>query len=287
LRLAAVIGFALLVLAGVAGAANIQTFVDPTGDNQPGSPDITTVQLSNDDNQHFELRVNLANRPDLLDGDYVNVYLDRDANTSTGCGEGVGVDYSLGVLGHTDPAPDYFLLMRCEGTVLDPRSAQGTFSGSYEPATQTVIFRFSCSDVSRPSSFRFVIVSQTGQATATFDFAGNDTAWTYVVNPACPPDVRAPHVRALPGRGLPGKKAKLRYRVSDDSGETQEVITVYRGKRRLGRNTTNWGPADPKVVYFVKFPVPKHAPHLLRFCVRSKDRAGNRSKQACARLTIR
>jgi hypothetical protein len=286
MRRFALTGLALLLLAGGAGAANLQTLTDPTGDNQPGAPDITTVQVSNDDTGRFELRVTLANRPDLLDNDLVTLFLDRDANTTTGCGPGVGVDYSLGAVGHAEPAPDYFVLLRCVGSQFDARTPQGSFTGSYDPATQTAIFHVGCADIGRPKSFRLVAETVTMGATPTFDFAGLEP-WIYTVVPACPSDTQAPIVRALPSTGVRGGKAKLRFRVSDDGGETKEEVAVFSGKRRLAHTTTAWGSAEAGHVYFVRWPVPKHVQRPLRFCVRSSDRAGNRSKQSCARLVIR
>jgi len=281
----AAIGLAILLLASAAGAANNQTFTDPVGDSQPGAPDISSIQVANDDNGRFEIRVTLANRPELLEGDFVSFYLDRDDNTATGCGQGVGVDYALNARGHDAPTPDTFGILRCLNSVLDVRTPQTGFSGMYDPATQTVTFDLSCANIGRPSSFRLVVVTNHGPT--AFDFAGDDQPWIYTVTPRCPPDTQAPHVRTLASTGVRGGTAKLRYHVSDDSGETQEKIAVYQGKRGLARTTTSWGSAAPGPVYFVSWPVPKHAQHSLRFCVRAKDRAGNGSKLSCARLTIR
>ncbi|MBA2643577.1 MAG: hypothetical protein H0U82_11730, partial [Actinobacteria bacterium] len=45
-----------------AANANSQTFVDFAGDNRGGSPDITTVQVSNDDAGILEFRITVPNR---------------------------------------------------------------------------------------------------------------------------------------------------------------------------------------------------------------------------------
>jgi hypothetical protein len=289
MKLAAATGLTVLLLTGVANAAGSQTFTDPVGDSQPNAPDISTVQLSNDDSEHFEVRVTLANRPELPDDEFVTAYFDRDNNQTTGCGEGVGVDYSVGVVGHNSPEPDFFVLLRCLGGTWDIRTPQTGFSGSYDTASQTAIFDFTCANIGRPASFRLIAVTQHGQdpLSATFDVAGDRQAWIYTVSPACPRDTKAPRVHALPSRGVHGGKAKLRYRISDDSGETQEKIAVYRGKRRIARTTTLWGSADGRVHYVVWPSVPRHVRHSLRFCVRSKDRAGNRSRLSCAPLKVR
>jgi hypothetical protein len=289
MKLAAATGLAILLLAGAANAAGSQTFADPVGDNQPNAPDISTVQVSNDDSEHVEVRVTLANRPDLLDDEFVTVYLDRDGDTRTGCGEGVGVDFSLGAVGHAMPEPDFFVLLRCLGGTFDLNTPQTGFSGSYDTASQTAIFDLSCANIGRPASFRLVVVTQHGQSSGspTFDFAGAEQPWIYTVSPRCARDTKAPRVKALPSRGVRGGKAKLRYRISDDSGETQEKISVYRGKRRIASTTTVWGAADGSVHYVVWPSVPRHIGHSLRFCIRAKDRAGNRSRLNCALLKVR
>ena len=88
--------------------ANSQTFVDPTGDNLGGSPDITTVRASNDDAGNLELQLVIPNRTDLTDPDFIGVYVDTDRSVSTGCnlGGGFGADWALAALGRTAPAPD-------------------------------------------------------------------------------------------------------------------------------------------------------------------------------------
>ena len=99
----------------VAGpTANSQTFVDPTGDNLGGAPDITTVRVSNDNAGNLEFQLLIPNRTDLGDHDFISVYLDTDQSASTGCnlGGGFGVDWALAALGRTAPVEDRFSLHR-------------------------------------------------------------------------------------------------------------------------------------------------------------------------------
>jgi len=72
--------------------ANHQVFVDATGDATGGGPDLTTVDVANDDAGTIVFRITLSNRTALLEGDSVGVYLDVDKDERTGCIEGLGAD---------------------------------------------------------------------------------------------------------------------------------------------------------------------------------------------------
>ncbi|HET6829792.1 MAG TPA: S8 family serine peptidase [Solirubrobacterales bacterium] len=95
-----------------------------------------------------------------------------------------------------------------------------------------------------------------------------------------------PNVRALRSKGKSGKKAKLKYRTSDDSGETRERLQVVRRGKVIEDITTRFGPATGKT-YFVVWKVPKRVKGKMKFCVVSQDRAGNNSASSCAKLKIK
>ena len=81
---------ASLVVAGVAGATNDQTYTDATGDNH-GSPDITSVRVSNDTAGNLSFQIALAGAPELGAATFL-VALDSDENLSTGVGD---VEYDV------------------------------------------------------------------------------------------------------------------------------------------------------------------------------------------------
>jgi Divergent InlB B-repeat domain len=97
-------------------------------------------------------------------------------------------------------------------------------------------------------------------------------------------DVQAPRVRALPSRGRRGGLARLRYRVSENTGVARVTIRVD-GRaavrtpfRRLSADRT----------YVAKWRVPRSIPRRgLRFCVRATDRSRHASRRRCATLTLR
>jgi List-Bact-rpt repeat protein len=96
-------------------------------------------------------------------------------------------------------------------------------------------------------------------------------------------DVQAPRVRALPSRGLRGGLARLRYRVSENTGVARVTIRVGRRSirtrfRRLAATRT----------YSARWRIPRSASAgASRFCVRASDRSRHTSGWSCARLTIR
>jgi len=291
---ALIIGVAALALTGVALAANSQTYSDPPGD---GSPDITDAQLSNDDNGNFELRVTLADRLDLLDGENLNVFVDTDNSASTGCGApDIGADYTFADGGRTDPTADHFLLARClranrarvcpgsETYCQDIYTPQRTFGGTYDGATRTAIFHFRCAEIGRPAAISIIVTTATSSVPLA-DYAG---WWSYRVSPVCPPDRSKPVIRALRSSGRRGGTAKLSYRVADDSGYTKEAFRVYvRNKLYQHTSSIDVQSSNAGKTYFVAWPVPQRVRLPVRFCTRATDEAGNRSKWSCAAVTIR
>lgn len=97
-------------------------------------------------------------------------------------------------------------------------------------------------------------------------------------------DVQAPRVRALPSRGNRGGVARLRYRVSENSGVARITISVKGGRhvrtayRRVSATRT----------YVARWRVPRTASRgARRFCVRASDRTHHASRRSCSRLTVR
>jgi thermitase len=98
-------------------------------------------------------------------------------------------------------------------------------------------------------------------------------------------DKAAPAVRVYPGSGRHGRMLRLRYKVSDNKGETTERITVYRRARVLRRLIRPLRTTDNSVAYWVLWRASGKGSY--RFCVRATDRAGNRSRLACAAIRVR
>jgi hypothetical protein len=270
-----------------APGANSQTFVDPTGDQQGTAPDLATVQIDNDDAGSITFRITLANRPTLGDGDFVVLYLVSDLDTRTGCGEGVGAEFFMSARGLPGTDPPRFTFLRCVNGTFDIQTPEGSFTGSFDGPTQTLVFRINWKDLRYPKAFQFAVVGSSNNT--FFDFGGTPERWIYeVIAPPPPPDLTPPTVRAVASKGVHGKAADLLYRVSDDNGMTREEIKVY-GKRNrvLWTKRTRMQPSEPGRGYKVSWSVPRSVKGRLRFCARAWDEAGNRSSLSCAALTIR
>jgi hypothetical protein len=98
-------------------------------------------------------------------------------------------------------------------------------------------------------------------------------------------DTKAPVVRVYAARGKHREALRLRYRVSDDKGQTTERITVYRKSKALRTSTRPLRPTDSAVSYWVSWRPAKAGSY--RFCVRATDAAKNRSPLACAAIRVR
>jgi subtilisin family serine protease len=99
------------------------------------------------------------------------------------------------------------------------------------------------------------------------------------------PDTVPPVVHAYPVTGRRGRMVKLTYRVRDNSGQTTEQVSVYRGRLLLKKLGRRLRPTEDTVVYWLAWRAPRLR-LLGRFCVRAADGAGNAST-SCATLKIR
>jgi subtilisin family serine protease len=100
-----------------------------------------------------------------------------------------------------------------------------------------------------------------------------------------PRDTVAPVVHAYPVTGRRGRTVKLTYRVRDDSGQTTEQVSVYRGRSILKKLGRTLRPTENSVVYWIPWRAPRQR-LLGRFCVRAADAAGN-ATTSCATLRTR
>jgi subtilisin family serine protease len=98
-------------------------------------------------------------------------------------------------------------------------------------------------------------------------------------------DVQAPSVKAIAGSARAGRRTKLRFRLSDNSGAAKATVTVLEGKRRLATLVRPLGDALG-AVYAVSYTPSRKTAGRLEFCVRAVDAAGNAARQSCAALTV-
>jgi hypothetical protein len=97
------------------------------------------------------------------------------------------------------------------------------------------------------------------------------------------PDVTAPLVTAYPASATRGKDALLRFDLFDDSGRSTALVRVYEDRALLATlvSPSGFGIGTRRVG--LRWHVPARLrSRRLRFCVVAADKAGNRSRPACA-----
>jgi hypothetical protein len=101
-------------------------------------------------------------------------------------------------------------------------------------------------------------------------------------------DIKKPELQAYAVSGHPGKPAALKFFVYDDSGSVREriVITTASG-RKVATLQRPLAPVNPVEMKTVRWTVPARPPsRRLLYCVTAIDPSGNRSRTACADLTV-
>ena len=167
----------LLLLTPLAGASNSSPYVDAAGDAPLAAPDLTAVQVSNDDAGNVLFRISIPNRAALAYTDLVSLLVDADGRTGTGCGRGTfGAEYALDVLAGR------YVFGRCLRGNWDFTKRPASFNGAFAGSTLTL--RANRRDLGGASRFDFRI----GAAAATgadpaYDFAPDigRPAWSYEV----------------------------------------------------------------------------------------------------------
>jgi hypothetical protein len=102
------------------------------------------------------------------------------------------------------------------------------------------------------------------------------------------PDLKAPHVKALASKGVAGRQAALRYRVTDNSGRARAIVRVFGPGYQLYAALHIGYRAAKGAVQTAAWRVPaRYADRTLSFCVVPYDRAANAGVPGCASLRIR
>ena len=103
-----------------------------------------------------------------------------------------------------------------------------------------------------------------------------------------PPDVVAPTVAALAGKGQKGRTMKLLSRVSDDSGEVGVLEEVKLRGKVVARFKQVWfSSASRGRTVAITWKVPAATTGTYQHCVRAVDRAGNKTASSCARIQVK
>jgi hypothetical protein len=157
---------ALVAAGGAAGiprrsSANSMSFTDPVGDSG-AKPDISGGTVSNDDAGKITFTVAFANRPALIPGDFVEIFIDADNAAWTG---NEGFEYVLEY--SFDPSPATSELTVWDGTQYSTVNT-ATVNGSYAAGALTLALSFrALGDTAR---LRFFVYSDSSANEEDIDF---------------------------------------------------------------------------------------------------------------------
>jgi hypothetical protein len=188
-----------LVLTASAGAVNSKGFTDPPGDSEL-APDMTAVDVSNDDEGTLTVRVTVPNRDTWAPDDFLGVYLNTDGKTSTGCANTHGGDYTLAFLGKAATLTNYFVLLHCKGGDFDINTLQASFKGTLDLAGHTLTFSVNRRDIGSPKRLSMFLIS-TSQDAKYLDVAPDTGDWAYDI--IAPPAPTYQDSFAKPGQAKP------------------------------------------------------------------------------------
>lgn len=157
--------------------ANSQTFLDSTGED-PNAPDITSIDVSNDDAALITFHIKISNRPTFTPDMAFVVWIDTDNNPATGDPQSEGADYLI-VADPSGPA-----LLKWDGSQYSVAPSQTSLTGSYDASGETL--RVSAVDLGGTKQIRFAVRAISG---ITTDANGN-------------PDPTNEHTDDAPAQGL-------------------------------------------------------------------------------------
>jgi hypothetical protein len=186
----------LLLLAPGAAASNSSRFEDPTSDAPTNAPDLTAVEVSNDDAGTVAFRVSIPNRPKLEQSDLVSVFVDTDGRVGTGCARGTfGAEFSFGALGSR------YVFGRCDRGSWRFGRVPDSFSASF--AASVLTMRVNRRDLGSPGALSFRVGAAALNSDGAYDFAPDvgTAAWSYrIVAPRQTVRTVRRHIKLCKGR---------------------------------------------------------------------------------------
>jgi hypothetical protein len=212
LLLVIALGTALVALPAAAlarsshAASNSQHYPDSTGED-PQAPDITSIDVSNDDSGLITFKVNISNRPTLTSDMTILIFLNTDQNTSTGDPNALGADYAI------ELDPGTVNLFQWNGTTYAAAASQTSLTYSYDTTGATI--DVAASDLNGTKSFSFGVIAISG---ITLDANGN-------------PDFTNSHEDLAPDAG----HGFFSYQVIAKLTLTQTAFTTAPSPARAGR----------------------------------------------------
>lgn len=165
LFLVALAALAVAVPVALAGSAsNSTSYPDSTGEDAQ-APDITSVQVSNDDAGMITFQVNVSNRPSFTNDMFLLIFVDSDQNASTGDPSTLGADYVIQMV------PGAADLFQWQGNDYVRAPSQTSLTFGYAPTGATL--HISAADLGKTKGFKFGVLLASGvvvTSTGDLDF---------------------------------------------------------------------------------------------------------------------
>ena len=135
-------------------ASNTQTYQDSTGE-EPGSPDVTTIVVSNDDAATITFRINTPSKAQYSSDVGIVMFIDSDANQSTGDPESLGADYIIQLI------QGEILLFKWDGSDFSLSATQASLNYSWSGGPT---IRINASDLNNTRRLNFDVTAVAGIA---------------------------------------------------------------------------------------------------------------------------
>jgi hypothetical protein len=168
---------AVLPTAAFGGAAhrtaNNQTFQDSTGED-PDAPDVTSVQVSNDDAGLLTFQINISNRPALTNDMFILLFVDTDQNAATGDQGSFGAEFVIQLI------PGSADLFQWNGSDYVPAQSQTSLTFGYGPTGATI--HIAASELNKTKALKFGVLAASGVVVG----ANGDLDFTNVHEDAAP-----------------------------------------------------------------------------------------------------
>ena len=168
---------AVPALARSAATSDPTTFTDPKGDAGT-APDITTVNVSNDDAGLYTFDIALATQYEI---ELFGLYLDTDMNTATGNPDELGADYLV----YDDHQAHSVGLYKWNGSDWEDADAEDTLSFTIATEGTGITISVNRSEIGNAAAFNFIAYSlvDDGVNEQSDDAPSGSGSWRYKAKP--------------------------------------------------------------------------------------------------------
>ncbi|HEV2590947.1 MAG TPA: hypothetical protein VGU02_03540 [Gaiellaceae bacterium] len=152
LAIAIGLGAALLAVPAALGSGS-QSFADSVGEDAQ-APDITSVNVSNDDSANLTFKVNISNRPAFTSDMLMFIFLNTDQNLATGDPQLSGADYVIQL------EPGNVSLFQWSGRDYGPAQSQASLTYGYDATGATI--HINANELGNTKNPGFVVLIESG-----------------------------------------------------------------------------------------------------------------------------